>query len=271
MKKIAICLSGRIQTFDLIYPIYLELNSIYTDYHFDFFLTSWEYCRNELNYPDLFLQYSFYEDFKYTKYKRRDIFKRISFQTKMVNELRRNYENNNNFKYDLVIQTRPDVLIYPNTFSEIFNVLNNISPFTLYNDTGILVKNIFYMDKWLDLLFTGDIFTFGDSDTMYIASSLYDKVFIDNDTSITQLAHCGFAELLDRNNIFVKKIENLKYKIIRNKNESCLLKHISFAMPYEEAIYNLNKHNIIDNYKNFSSDFIETFQNLYEIELPKLI
>ena len=223
--KIAICISGQ--------PRYLEegfyfINKYFHNYNVDYFIHTWwdeEYIENEFLYTNIKREGKYDKDTinKINKYYKPKSFlfeKQKLFETsnevnyrglyplsvysmfysiKCSNELKRKYEKENNFTYDLVIRTRFDI------------VINNL--------------NLNLLDLDLDYFYLGgeihrggqinvpnDQFCISSSSNMDYYSSLYDNLE---------------KYIKEGHNIFVGE-QLLKYHLI-NKGD----KKVHFSSKYE--------------------------------------
>lgn len=80
-----------------------------------------------------------------------------------VDMLRREYEKANNFKYDLVINTRPDIVFIPESKKQIYNSLINLTKIK----NGLAILNLLDTANE-DTEFIDDVFYAGSSDSMNI-------------------------------------------------------------------------------------------------------
>ena len=134
MKKIALCLSGYLRTFEECYPSILK--NIIADNDVDIFIHTYDKIGNSSgwrfpidlsqdinmefleNLPNLkVLAIQKWDNIKYQFEKFRDlcpmvtninVIATIFYKIYHCNELKKQYELENNFKYDLVIRTRGD-------------------------------------------------------------------------------------------------------------------------------------------------------------------
>lgn len=134
MKKIALCLSGYLRTFEECYPSILK--NIIADNDVDIFIHTYDKIGNSSgwrypidlsqninmefleNLPNLkILAVQKWDDIRYQFEKFRfivpnvtniNVIATIFYKIYMCNELKKQYEIDNNFKYDLVIRTRGD-------------------------------------------------------------------------------------------------------------------------------------------------------------------
>lgn len=130
--KTAICFSGELRSIDKTYPILKDkLMNRFSDY--DIFYHTWNddpdlyklhYIEKDEHTKNILIEnrLTLPEREIFHKNKRSEVFVqgmlRQLYCLKMCNNLKKNYENENNFKYDIVVRARPDLLIVNNTSLE---------------------------------------------------------------------------------------------------------------------------------------------------------
>ena len=222
MKKIAVCISGQIRYWEETYPLFEYWNSLYDDIEFIFFLSTWK-GKTWLDDKGHGRSNNFLVDYDYEKYDflesyikldisnvkiipyeverwDRSNIKSLSYRSyaqKKCQELRKKFEEENNFIFDLVIQTRNDIFIEKRILNTCRDLVI-INPYYLkdkfvFTPTGInLTKNL-----WLIL--NNDNFSFSNSKTMDIIKNLYDSLLANELLSKTLFQ--SSAEFYYRNNI----------------------------------------------------------------------
>jgi hypothetical protein len=200
--NVAVCFGGRMNNIE-IFDFY-KLWKDHSRVNFDFFISTWDYGhisnQNE----------NFEDDFEYDK-KIFDNFKGISilvdenrhppksgyaflkqaFHQINVNKIKCKYENKNNFKYDLVIHSRPDVLLE-------INSIERIAQKIIHSDDIITCSNVLpCKDK------THPIYNQEKIDETKSCEYLFKhgnpRYFMKNDMSM-----CGKSEIMDEYCKFVK-------------------------------------------------------------------
>ena len=192
MKKIAVCLSGQIRHWEETYPIFEHWNNLFDDVEFTFFVSTWD---SESWVDSKFGGCIEYEDIDFTKYdfikahskhdsnnaKLANIHKKpctpyLSFLLNKVQTLRKNYEIENNFEFDGVIQTRNDIFVS-------IQQLNNIRKETITKNDIFKDKVIFTTTSLADsddkLILPNDNFYYGTSKVMDVFAGMYDYLLND--------------------------------------------------------------------------------------------
>jgi hypothetical protein len=160
--RVAICLSGLIRTGIEAFP---SFKSFFQHLNADIFFHTWDTEKDKVQkIIDL------YEPKSYLItppkiFQRFEIFGPMLYSIMMSNEQKKNYEIENNFRYDLVIKTRFDLVFYPgNRFPE-----HPIIPRTIFCPNGNAGVNPvdFEMHGINDIIF------WGDSESMDIATNTF--------------------------------------------------------------------------------------------------
>lgn len=161
--KVAICLSGQLRTGIKAHTSFVKFFSSLENY--DVFYHTWELTPEkskkvkELYNPKLYLEESPL-DRRYES-----SFGNMLYSILMANELKKQYEIENNFRYDLVIKTRfdlvfPEISMFP---------LDNIWPRTIYSAGGnVGINHTDYENHGIS-----DLIFWGDSQSMDIATNIY--------------------------------------------------------------------------------------------------
>jgi hypothetical protein len=185
--KIAIILAGQLRHWDITSKIFQMYNDIHPDVQYDFFLSTWD--DSYANTKVIESNFSFlnaYEvigtsiignhDEDYVKY---------PYLLKKVNQLKNDYQNEYDIKYDCVISTRPDIFLSLEMLHRVNIIINNttsdqITPNTIYSQNGITEKLTtkpksyinephFYMNDWC---------VFGHENAINIHANIYDDMYV---------------------------------------------------------------------------------------------
>lgn len=171
--KVAICISGLVRTGIPAYPVFKRFFSSLGTY--DVFIHTWtmpdtqrQQIKQLYNPVGYLEQGTINKDAKtvYGAYHQDcGAFGSMLYSIMMSNELKKQYEIENNFRYDLVIKTRFD-LIFP---KEVVFPTTNIMPRTIYSSQGNhgIVPTDYENHGISDLIF------WGDSPSMDIATNVW--------------------------------------------------------------------------------------------------
>lgn len=161
--KTAICLSGLIRTGIEAHPCFQRFFSRLDNY--DVFYHTWqtdEVTSNkiyELYSPTSFLQEAPLEKMAESS------FGSMLYSIMMANELKKKHEIENDFRYDLVIKTRFDLVVDEHSFFP----TDPIWPRTIYNlGTNVGLNHTDYENHGIS-----DLIFWGDSQSMDIATNVY--------------------------------------------------------------------------------------------------
>ena len=223
-KKIAICLSGQNRVFYLFENLYKNLNNIYPDYHFDIFLAGWAHEKESYARYDFLTSIDFFEDdfpdYLYGPEGLPNNFHRLAYLRKQSSVLREKFEEKHQFKYDCVLWTRSDVLIFPYTFKAIFDLLNvpwkakeRLCDVTVYNDTGI--QSVRKCEECEDYPYANDRLALGNSKGISVYCNMYDHFFIPMPEKSIPNPHKSTARYTMAAGIGLKRHSGIKYKIVR--------------------------------------------------------
>jgi len=182
-KKIALCVSGQIRDFAKCYPSWvrnLDMNNI------DVFAcvggddNSINYFKEKLNPIKIINCKKMPSDHKHINNNLRNELKNMWYRIYEVNKLKREYEEYNNFKYDVVIRIRPDLLLFSNIPIELSYLSDKIY-IPKYSGSNVIFK-LFKVNNFLGFGLC-DQLSFGNSKIMDIYSDLYlyleEKIFSD--------------------------------------------------------------------------------------------
>lgn len=178
--KVAICISGQLRTGLLASPVFRRFFSSLENY--DVFYHTWELEPS----VSQALQAA-YTPVKFKEEKPIDVvevgnFGSMLYSIMQANELKKQHEIENNFRYDLVIKTRFDLIFEE---SARFPVDYNFLPRTIYSAGGnVGINNTDYEHHGIS-----DLIYWGDSQSMDLATNvfryykytaLYNDIFIKN-------------------------------------------------------------------------------------------
>ena len=132
----------------------------------------------------------------------------MTYKILLCNNLKKKYEIENSFKYDINIRTRIDLII-KSYIPE--NIINNIE----YNNIYYPSKNAFDI-MGNSILGICDVFLIGDSYSMNIFSDIYNYIIKNNKTNKINVPEIFIRNYLLNNNININKIKNYKYHLTKN-------------------------------------------------------
>ena len=240
MKKIALCISGYLRTFEECYPSILK--NIIQDNDVDIFIhtydkngnsSGWRYPIDlseniNMNFleslPNLkILAIQKWDNIKYQFDRFRDMVPNVTninviatifYKIYMCNELKKQYELENNFKYDLVIRTRGDQVFEKKInldFSE-DKILINAYP---WGDEDYVHHFIEEDNKESEITCINDRFAAGSSEKIDVLCDLYNhfEELITNSENV-QLEYL-LNKYLIQNNIELEK-RNLSFYVKHN-------------------------------------------------------
>jgi hypothetical protein len=188
VSKIAVCISGEMRYWEI-------MKHIYKYWDVDFFVSTWDTTnREEDNYPYKFHGNSDINDEmleifnpKGYEFLSREIENKIKFNIPKYyylvhrgNLLKTQYELDNDFKYDCVIMTRPDVYHDKNLIKEISTY--KLDELVLYS------SEITYEEEFFGIG-TMDTAVYGTSSTMDIFSSIYNHLYLSDDYNMLPIGH----------------------------------------------------------------------------------
>jgi hypothetical protein len=159
--KVAICLSGLIRTGVEAHPVFRKFFSTLENY--DVFYHTW---KNPLSnkIQQLYTPTSFLEESPLDN-TRESSFGSMLYSIMMANELKKQYEIQNNFRYDLVIKTRFDLIFPENNYFP----TASMTPRTIYSVNGNHgINHTDYENHGIS-----DLIFWGDSQSMDIATNIY--------------------------------------------------------------------------------------------------
>jgi hypothetical protein len=227
--KIAICLSGQFRTGEYALP---SLLNFFKEYDCDYFCHSWQDNNMRLATPDRFRKHIDTVDNEFTKEYIESTLQRFLKPKKIVIEekshkdapyvgpwsqlfyslmiancLKKEYEVENNFRYDLVIKTRYD-FVYPpdSTFHPISYQHEHLTDYLEIFNNGLNRMNMEYSK-----LNASDTFFYGSSNAMDIICDIYRYLrYRNSDVSIYDFDSpgpgCLISEFAVRHNIRITPV-----------------------------------------------------------------
>ena len=230
--KIAVCISGLMQYWDITHKLFKYWNEIYDDVDFVFFLSTWEsdikfntyetYYKNkkkETRNTNINLsQYSFLEDVEVLPLN--SISQNIidahdhtgpyyAYQLWNVQKMRKKYEERVGEKFDVVVQTREDMFISRQTLDQIIFWFNSkqIVSGMFFTTSGTKVVTQRVNKRGFSFSIPNDNFSFAHPDAMDEYAQMYNDCYIEKTNHETFL-HFMPAQQLMNNGIYNLKIGN---------------------------------------------------------------
>ena len=188
MSRVAICLAGEMRYWEI-------MKHIFKSWDVDFFVSTWDTTNREKdNYPYKFHGSSDINDdmletlnIKGYEFLSREVENKIKFHMPKYyylvhrsNLLKTQYELDNDFKYDCVIMTRPDVYHDKNLIKKILS--HKLDELVLYSSV---------INQSEDFLgpYCMDAAAYGTSATMDIFSSIYKHLYLSGDYNMLMIGH----------------------------------------------------------------------------------
>ena len=186
-SKVAICIAGEMRYWEITKNIFNSLDA-------DIFISTWDTNDRQDNYP-----YKFHgnknindkiidglDNLVEAEFLPKEVENKFTFNIPKYwylihrcNLLKIKQEVKKNFKYDLVLITRPDVLYDENLLD---SLSHNLDELCVYS-SGINYKEEFYGFGTMDAA------AYGTSPTMDIFSSLYKHTFMSDDFNMIPIGH----------------------------------------------------------------------------------
>lgn len=262
--RVAFCFYGQLRLLETVRDYYHKLNQIDENIKFDFFISTW----NDYNHDDEFNKFTKYELVPQNSiYNSKDgNTQKFTYLLYRVNLLKQLYELENNFKYDLVIILRPDILVnLIDLVEEIKKTYNSEfkSNFLLTVDDIKLVDDVYTLAR--DFLFIGDSTSVDIHSTMYNFFFLEEK-HLTNNMNYKIGGHWVHPYYIYYNN-FNTYMTDLESIILRPKSDYTVFKKYLNDKPsvlFDNIIKNrkkyfkqdpINNSNWIDTKTNESFDF----------------
>ena len=215
--RVAVCLSGLFRNWDLCRASFRYWETVYHDISFEYFISTWDktqyiYLKNDKVEREFSVVTSehFINDFDPKQLKSFKIesdetnqsiqgsmalnTKRYTHKIMSTNLLKSAYELKNNFKYDLVISTRPDIMIKADSLYQMYELFLEgrdrkrefVDSLEVVIDRQVAPcdsNSISYDFR------AGDILVYGRSSTMDIYSGLYRYVYMNEDYNMKREPH----------------------------------------------------------------------------------
>ena len=227
MKKIAVCISGQIRYWEAIYPFFEYWNNLFDDVEFTFFISTW---KEKTWVDDKFggleiVDVDFDKHEFITSYSKHDhniemrsggLKPHTPYQIylmKQVQTLRKNYEDENNIKFDGVIQTRNDIFI---PYELLVRCIKTIKVENYFLKNSIFTPaevSVYPYGPGMCLMLNNDTFYFGISSVMDKLIGMYDYL---NTDATKLMPHQLQAEFFNRNKIFNVKLGVEAPRVVRN-------------------------------------------------------
>jgi len=229
--KIAIILAGQLRHWDITSKVFQMYNDIHPDVQYDFFLSTWDdsYLSKDskfkANTKAIESNFSFLNAYEVVdtsiigKYD--EDYVRYPYLLKKVNQLKNDYQNEYDIKYDCVISTRPDIFLSLQMLHRVNELINNtnsdqITPNTIYAENGITEKltnipNSYIKEPHFLML---DLYVFGHENAINIHANVYDDMYVKK-IQPNQGVHITPAEHIINNKLNCRPIGNLSVGIIR--------------------------------------------------------
>jgi len=186
-NKVAICIAGEMRYWEI-------TKDIFNSFDADIFISTWDTNDRQDNYP-----YKFHgnnnmnidiinslDNLKEAEFLPKEIENKFTFNIPKYwylihrcNLLKTKQEVKKNFKYDLVLITRPDVLYDKNSLNSLSYELDELCVYS---------SEINNRPEYFGLG-TMDISAYGTSSTMDIYSSLYKHIFMSDDFNMIPMGH----------------------------------------------------------------------------------
>ena len=185
--KIAVILAGQLRHWDITSKMFQMYNDIHPDVQYDFFLSTWDDSyANTKAIESNFLFLNAYEVISTSIIGNSDDdYVRYPYLLKKVNQLKNDYQNEYNIKYDCVISTRPDIFLSLETLHRVNIIINNtnsdqITPNTIYAENGISEKLTNIPNSYInEPHFTmNDFYVFGHENAINIHANIYDDMYV---------------------------------------------------------------------------------------------
>jgi len=271
--KIAVGINGSGKYFEYTSQLYAEYNSLYDDVEFDFYLATWEdeidYSNFEwiADYVRLNETDSIYYDITKTQYIGHQ--PHYMFTSYHLNKLIKK----NNVKYDAIMQTRSDLVIYREMLDTLVTKCRNgeVTERLLYNSSG--VSTFYKRGSQFPHLWMNEEFFFGHPSSLETFSTAWDSFFIDSSSYFFKnrdgliMNHIWPAEFLIKNGISISGMNTHPKILIRepfrfqtdDSSGGWPLKHPS-PIQFEKLLKEKGALWIINNHKECREIFETTYK-----------
>ena len=141
---IAVLLAGQLRHWETTSKIFKLYNEIYPDVQYDFFLSTWD--DSYMGTDSIKANFSFLNAYEVIGTSvlghHEEDYVRYPYLLKRVNQLKNDYQNEHDIKYDCVISTRPDILLNLETLHAVNNIITSdgISENMIYINDGMGFK-----------------------------------------------------------------------------------------------------------------------------------
>ena len=229
--KIAVCISGLMQHWDITHKLFKYWNKIYDDVDFVFFLSTWENDISFTSYENTkwyknkkkethdtnidLSQYSFLEDVELLPINviPQNIIDThdhtgpyYTYQLWNVQKMRKKYEERVGEKFDVVVQTREDIFIPRQTLDQIIYWFNSkqIVSGMFFTTSGTKVVTPRNNKRGFSYAIPNDNFSFAHPDAMDEYAQMYNDCYVEKTNSET------FPHFMHAQQLINKGIYNLK-------------------------------------------------------------
>jgi len=153
-KRIAVCFYGQVRFYEGLNSLYSKWNDLFENFKIDFFISTWDDMDKEkitLN----FRKTRFFDHDKITKGWEIGNTRKMAYLFSNAVRLKQEYELENNFKYDVVVKTRPDVVFNPKRTFHIPRLDDGV----IFTTHGGIMEMEFNMYNIRDIVFLGNSYT----------------------------------------------------------------------------------------------------------------
>lgn len=278
--KIAIILAGQLRHWDITSKVFQMYNDIHPDVQYDFFLSTWD--DSYANTKAIESNFSFLNAYEVVdtsiigKYD--EDYVRYPYLLKKVNQLKNDYQNEYDIKYDCVISTRPDIFLSLQMLHRVNQLINNtnsdqITPNTIYALDGITEKMTLAAGSRIKEhhFVMQDMYVFGHESAINIHANIYDDMYVKK-IQPNLGVHITPAEHIINNKLNCRPIGNLFVGIIRYTHVDYfnnLLQNGKLKNMYNLMLIRKNHKPATLLTEKFKSDFNELSNNYGEYQKPK--
>lgn len=201
--KVAVCISGQLRTWEFIQDFQKKFWETGRDIEqIDYFVHTWNYSQDrngvskeyetrDISFEEFNRFLEIYEPKKYifddkkiSYFYKEDHWSSLFYSLTQSLMLKKKYELENNFKYDIVVKSRPDICFSPD-YKFLYNgdLSNNI----LFHTHGGLMPIEFWMFNPNDICFYGNSYTMDLIANMYFYRQMHINDNLNTDLDFTQL------------------------------------------------------------------------------------
>ena len=233
MTKVAVLLSGQLRDWKTASKIFKLWNYANNEISYDFFLSTWDDSYRGVDSKDADLsmcvasEVILCEDFLLAD---SDVLK-YSYLLKRTNILKNRYEKEQNIKYDVIIATRPDIMLGPRVLEELGRNIKGkyIGQRTLFIHNGITEKLVNPNTNEYGFFMT-DFFVYGHSMAVNEFAKMYDDIMdgrLVNRIHITPATHIVNNRINNRaSDGFVAPIRYTNVQLLEDMYNSGALKDL---------------------------------------------